>query len=271
MAHEKRVGADFAHAIVDDHSRLAYVELHDDEKAATVTAFVERGLSWFERRGITARRLMTDNAFSYVKTARCASCSLDAKSSTCARRLTGRARMARSSASTRRWRGSGATACPTAHTAIATVPCHTGSPTTTSRDPTARSEAYRRSAAFTTYVGRTADMDVVLSSMKGRLLSRASFMDFSRLGAGSLTALRLGRLLQSSIRSRGADQSVVRCSGAQSSGRPSCASEAMTTVELARACASRRRRGRKPCCCVSARRSCDVRQLLYRARTAAAR
>src|SRR2546421_9224431 len=65
-APETRVGADFAHAIVDDHSRLAYVELHDDEKAATVTGFVERALAWFERYGITARRLMTDNAFSYV-------------------------------------------------------------------------------------------------------------------------------------------------------------------------------------------------------------
>jgi hypothetical protein len=44
MAPETMVGADFAHAIVDDHSRLAYVELHDDERAATVTAFVERAL-----------------------------------------------------------------------------------------------------------------------------------------------------------------------------------------------------------------------------------
>jgi transposase InsO family protein len=67
MAPPTRVGADFAHAIVDDHSRLAYVELHDDEKAATVTAFVARALTWFEQRGITARRLMTDNAFSYVR------------------------------------------------------------------------------------------------------------------------------------------------------------------------------------------------------------
>jgi transposase InsO family protein len=61
-----RVGYDFAHAIVDDHSRLAYVELHDDEKAATVTGFVERALAFFERHGITAKRLMTDNAFTYA-------------------------------------------------------------------------------------------------------------------------------------------------------------------------------------------------------------
>jgi transposase InsO family protein len=67
MAPGTRVGCDYAHAIVDDHSRLAYVELHPDEKAATVTAFTERALAWFSERGITTRRLMSDNAFSYVK------------------------------------------------------------------------------------------------------------------------------------------------------------------------------------------------------------
>ena len=62
-----RVGYDYAHAIVDDHSRLAYVELHPDEKAATVTGFVERALAFFAQHGIVAKRLMTDNGFSYVK------------------------------------------------------------------------------------------------------------------------------------------------------------------------------------------------------------
>src|SRR3954467_7687912 len=66
MRPETRVGYDYAHAIVDDHSRLAYVELHDDEKAATVTGFLERALAYFAAHGITARRLMTDNAFTYV-------------------------------------------------------------------------------------------------------------------------------------------------------------------------------------------------------------
>jgi transposase InsO family protein len=64
---ESRVGYDYAHAIVDDHSRLAYVELHDDEKAATVTGFLERALAFFAAHGISAQRLMTDNGFSYVK------------------------------------------------------------------------------------------------------------------------------------------------------------------------------------------------------------
>jgi transposase InsO family protein len=67
MRPETRVGSDYAHAIVDDHSRLAYVELHDDEKAETVTAFVERAVAFFAAHGIVAKRLMTDNGFSYVK------------------------------------------------------------------------------------------------------------------------------------------------------------------------------------------------------------
>ena len=67
MRPETRVGYDYAHAIVDDHSRLAYVELHPDERAVTVTGFVERALAFFTAHGISARRLMTDNAFSYVK------------------------------------------------------------------------------------------------------------------------------------------------------------------------------------------------------------
>jgi transposase InsO family protein len=67
MRPETRVGYDYAHALVDDHSRLAYVELHDDEKAATVTAFLARALAFFAEHGVTARRLMTDNGFSYVK------------------------------------------------------------------------------------------------------------------------------------------------------------------------------------------------------------
>ena len=68
-ASEKRAGSGYqhAHAIVDDRSRLAYVELHDDERADTVTAFVERALAWFAARGVTARRLMTDGAWAYTR------------------------------------------------------------------------------------------------------------------------------------------------------------------------------------------------------------
>ena len=46
----------------DDHSRYAYSELHRDEKAETVTGFVERGLAHFAEQGIETKRLMSDNA-----------------------------------------------------------------------------------------------------------------------------------------------------------------------------------------------------------------
>ena len=59
-------GYDFIHAIIDDHSRLAYAEIHKDEKAATVTGFMQRALGFYADHGIAPTRLMTDNAFTYV-------------------------------------------------------------------------------------------------------------------------------------------------------------------------------------------------------------
>lgn len=60
------VGWEFCHSMIDDHSRLAYSELHHDERADTVTGFVERALQFFAGHGITARRIQTDNAWTYV-------------------------------------------------------------------------------------------------------------------------------------------------------------------------------------------------------------
>ena len=64
---QHRDGVDVVHAIVDDHSRLAYAEIHADQKAATVVGFLERALDFYAAHGITATRLMTDNGWSYVK------------------------------------------------------------------------------------------------------------------------------------------------------------------------------------------------------------
>jgi transposase InsO family protein len=61
-----RIGHEFVHSIVDDHSRLAYSELHRDERAPTVVGFVERALSFFEAHGVDAKRLMSDNAWTYT-------------------------------------------------------------------------------------------------------------------------------------------------------------------------------------------------------------
>ena len=61
-----RVGYECVHSLVDDHSRYAYSELHRDERAATVSGFLERALAAFAKQGIEAKRLMSDNAWTYT-------------------------------------------------------------------------------------------------------------------------------------------------------------------------------------------------------------
>ncbi|THD79804.1 MAG: IS481 family transposase [Phenylobacterium sp.] len=60
------VGWEFCHSIIDDHTRLAYTEIHPDEKAPTVTAFVARALQFYAGHGIHPKRLQTDNAWCYI-------------------------------------------------------------------------------------------------------------------------------------------------------------------------------------------------------------
>jgi transposase InsO family protein len=59
-------GFDYVHALIDDHSRLAYAEIHDDEKADTCAEFFARAVQFFATHGIDRiERVMTDNAWSY--------------------------------------------------------------------------------------------------------------------------------------------------------------------------------------------------------------
>lgn len=60
-----KIGFSFVHSAVDDHSRLAYSEVHDDEKAVTCVAFWNRAQAFFEAHGITVRRVLTDNGKCY--------------------------------------------------------------------------------------------------------------------------------------------------------------------------------------------------------------
>jgi transposase InsO family protein len=61
-----RIGYDYVHSVVDDHSRYAYSEILDDEKAPTCASFFERALEHFAAAGITVERVMTDNHWSYT-------------------------------------------------------------------------------------------------------------------------------------------------------------------------------------------------------------
>ena len=54
------------HCAIDDHTRLAYAEIHPDERADTCAAFVRREAVWFADHGIACiERVMTDNALAY--------------------------------------------------------------------------------------------------------------------------------------------------------------------------------------------------------------
>lgn len=61
-----RVGYDYVHAAIDDHTRLAYAEIHRDERAHTCAGFLLRAAEFFADRGIDRiERVMTDNAMAY--------------------------------------------------------------------------------------------------------------------------------------------------------------------------------------------------------------
>lgn len=61
-----KIGYDYVHSLVDDHSRLAYSEILPDEKGGTCAQFLLRAAAYFAAHGIpTIERVMTDNAFAY--------------------------------------------------------------------------------------------------------------------------------------------------------------------------------------------------------------
>jgi len=62
-----RIGFDYVHSVVDDHSRFAYSEILPDEKADTCAAFFARALEVFTYAGITVEAVMTDNHWSYTR------------------------------------------------------------------------------------------------------------------------------------------------------------------------------------------------------------
>lgn len=69
VAHKRKstpIGFDYVHSAVDDHTRLAYSEVLQDEKGPTCAAFLARAAAWFASVGVpTIRQVMTDNAFAY--------------------------------------------------------------------------------------------------------------------------------------------------------------------------------------------------------------
>lgn len=59
------MGKAYVHTAIDDHSRVAYAEIHDDETARTATAVLVRAVEWFNARGVTVERVLSDNGGAY--------------------------------------------------------------------------------------------------------------------------------------------------------------------------------------------------------------
>ena len=68
------IGWEYLHIAIDDHSRVAYMELRADERGLTMSAFLRRALRWFRRHGVRVRRVLTDNGSGYVSRSFRATC-----------------------------------------------------------------------------------------------------------------------------------------------------------------------------------------------------
>lgn len=61
-------GIEYAHCVVDDHSRLAYVEIHRHDRADIAAGVLERAIAWFTAQGCgPTEAVMTDNALVYIR------------------------------------------------------------------------------------------------------------------------------------------------------------------------------------------------------------
>jgi transposase InsO family protein len=69
-----RVGYDYVHVAVDDHSRLAYVEVitteHGGENGHACAGFLRRAAAFYAGHGVRIERVMTDNAMAYIRSRR---------------------------------------------------------------------------------------------------------------------------------------------------------------------------------------------------------
>ena len=60
-----QIGICYLHTVIDDHSRVAYVEAREDETKETATEVLRNAVAWFGERGVTVQRVISDNGSCY--------------------------------------------------------------------------------------------------------------------------------------------------------------------------------------------------------------
>jgi transposase InsO family protein len=73
-AQRNTVGWEFCHVAIDDFSRLAYVEVLEDERATTAVGFLRRAMRFFAKHDVVVERVMTDNGSAYISAAHAIAC-----------------------------------------------------------------------------------------------------------------------------------------------------------------------------------------------------
>lgn len=62
---KKGCGWDYVHVCIDDHSRIAFTQIYEDEKAISAVAHLKAAVQYYAKFGITIKRVMTDNGSCY--------------------------------------------------------------------------------------------------------------------------------------------------------------------------------------------------------------
>ena len=154
--HQPLIGTCYVHTVIDDHSRVAYAEIHDDETAATAVAVLRnaRGLVRRPRRHRRAGAVRQRQ----LPTAPTCGATPAPSSASPPRRPgpTGPRPTARSNASTAPWPTAGPSRSSTTPNPPAAPLCQHGSTSTTTTGPTPRSARPHPSPGWTTWLGITA-------------------------------------------------------------------------------------------------------------------
>ena len=149
------IGTCYLHTVIDDHSRVAYVEAHDDETKETATDVLRNAVAWFAERGVTVQRVLSPT----TAAATSPTCGATPAPSSASRRRrpgpTGRRPTARSNASTAPWPRAGRSRSSTTPSPPDSPLCQHGSTSTTTTGPTQQSGRPHPSPGWTTWLGIT--------------------------------------------------------------------------------------------------------------------
>jgi transposase InsO family protein len=63
--YQRIIGTGYVHSVLDDHSRVVYAEIHDDERKETAANVLRHAAAWFADRGVTISEVLSDNGPCY--------------------------------------------------------------------------------------------------------------------------------------------------------------------------------------------------------------